>query len=70
MKTILHVEGMSCEHCIEVVTDTVKAVSGVTAVHVDLPHEKVTIEHNGADVEKIKKEIEDQGYDVMGELQE
>ena len=70
MKTILHVEGMSCEHCIEVVTDTVKVVSGVTAVHVDLPHEKVTIEHNGADVEKIKKEIEDQGYDVMGELQE
>lgn len=71
MKTVLHVEGMSCEHCVEIVTKTVSAVDGVTAVAVDLPHEKVSIEHSeSANVEKIKSEIEDQGYSVMGELDE
>ncbi|MDO5063117.1 MAG: cation transporter [Peptostreptococcaceae bacterium] len=67
MKTVLKVDGMSCNHCVEIVTDTVSAVEGVQSVEVCLDSKTVSIEHaDGADLAKIKAEIEDQGYDVIG----
>lgn len=65
-KAVLIVEGMSCEHCVKAVTNVVSVLDGVTGVAVDLAAKTVTVEHDPAKtpLEKIKFEIEDQGYEV------
>ena len=64
--TILNVGGMSCEHCVKSVKNTVGALPGVLTVAVDLKTKTVTVEHDplAVPVDKIKAEIEDLGYDV------
>ena len=70
MKTILNVKGMSCQHCVEVVSKTVTAIEGVSAVEVDLENEKVSVEHRDTvSFDLLRNEIEDQGYDVAGKLE-
>ena len=66
-KTVLRVDGMSCEHCVKAITKAVGALSGVANVSVNLNAKTVTVEHDPAQspLEKIKLEIEDQGYDVV-----
>ena len=65
-KSIINVEGMSCEHCVQAVKGAVTALPGIGSVAVDLETGTVTVEHDPGitDVTKIKAEIEDQGYDV------
>ena len=67
-KTILKVEGMSCEHCIKAVESAVKPLPGVSGVTVDLAAGTVTVDHDSSQSppEKIAAEIEGQGYDVIG----
>jgi copper chaperone len=67
-KTVVNVEGMSCQHCVKAVTNAVGALAGVSNVVVDLAAKTATVEYDPAQcsVEKIKQEIEDQGYDVVG----
>ena len=66
-KTIIKVEGMSCEHCVKAVTNAVGALEGVSGVSVDLAAQTVAVDHDPekAPLEKLKFEIEDQGYDVV-----
>ncbi|QAY68042.1 copper ion binding protein [Paenibacillus protaetiae] len=64
-KTILKVEGMSCNHCVQAVE---KAVSNAGATgKVDLAAGKVEVQFNEAEVSLsvIKEAIEEQGYDVV-----
>ncbi|WP_124066658.1 copper chaperone CopZ [Clostridium sp. E02] len=66
-KTTINVDGMACEHCVNAITKAVGALTGVSDVKVDLEAKTVTVDHelSEASVEKIKEEIEDQGYDVI-----
>lgn len=66
--TILHVDGMSCEHCVKAIQNAVGVLPGVQNVAVDLKAKTVTVTHDpsAAPVDKIKAEIEDQGYDIAG----
>ena len=65
-QTIINVEGMSCEHCVKAVTNAVGALPGIGSVAVDLDAGTVTVEYDAAQspLDKIKAEIEDQGFDV------
>ncbi len=65
-QSILKVDGMSCEHCVKAITNAVGALPNVSQVSVDLKTKTVTVQH-GAELslEKIKSEIEDQGYDII-----
>jgi copper chaperone len=65
--TILKVDGMSCEHCVTAIQKAVSALPGIGGVAVDLKAKTVTVEHDPAKapLDKIKSEIEDQGYDIM-----
>lgn len=67
VKTVLKVEGMSCEHCVKVVTKAAGALPGVESVAVDLAAKTVTVDYDPdkSPLEKIKLEIEDQGYEVI-----
>jgi len=66
-KTVLNVEGMSCSHCENAIKKAVGTLDGVSAVTVDLERKTVTVEYDSAKVsiDKIRSEIEDQGYDVV-----
>jgi copper chaperone len=66
-KSIINVEGMSCEHCVKAVKGAVGALAGINEVSVDLASNTVTVEYDPSQstLEQIKSEIEDQGYDVI-----
>ena len=65
--TVLKVNGMSCDHCVKSITKAVSALPGISGVMVDLKGKTVSVEHDPdqSPVDKIKAEIEDQGYDVI-----
>lgn len=67
VNSVLRVDGMSCEHCVKTIRNAVGALSGVADVSVDLAAKTVTVKHDPAQspLDKIRLEIEDQGYDVV-----
>lgn len=67
VNSILHVDGMSCEHCVKTIRTVVGALPGVADVSVDLNLKTVTVNHDPAQspLDKIRLEIEDQGYEVV-----
>lgn len=67
LRTVLKVDGMSCSHCENAIKKSIGALDGVSAVTVDLKGKTVTVEYESSKVslDRIKNEIEDQGYDVV-----
>ncbi|NLI92459.1 MAG: copper chaperone CopZ [Peptococcaceae bacterium] len=65
-KTVLNVEGMSCNHCVNSIQKAVGALEGVSKVDVDLAGKTVSVEYEKEKitVETIKETIDDQGYEV------
>jgi copper chaperone len=65
-KTNLHVEGMSCQHCVNSVTQAVGALKGVADVVVDLQNKKAAVAYDSQldTLQNTKEAIEDQGYEV------
>jgi copper chaperone len=63
---VLNVDGMSCEHCVKAVKGAVDGLPGVEDVLVDLEGKTVSLRYDSAQtpLDKIKLEIEDQGYTV------
>lgn len=63
----LQVSGMSCQHCVKAVTDSVMELDGVEKVDVSLENGSVDVSYSDAalDSGKIAEAIEDQGYDVV-----
>lgn len=66
-KIILNVNGMSCDHCVRSITKAVSALPGIGGVSVDLGAGTVKVEYDPVKSapDRIKSEIEDQGYDVV-----
>jgi len=64
MKTI-SIEGMSCGHCVNAVTEALKNVEGVTSVAVSLEAKNAVVEGAASDA-ALKEAIEDIGFDVVG----
>ncbi|MDH3753326.1 MAG: cation transporter [Acidimicrobiia bacterium] len=56
------VPGISCEHCVKAITDSVRPLEGVTAVEVDLGAKTVTVT-GGEDAATVAA-IDEAGYDV------
>ncbi|PIQ97819.1 MAG: copper resistance protein CopZ [Nitrospinae bacterium CG11_big_fil_rev_8_21_14_0_20_56_8] len=64
----LKVEGMSCNHCVETITQSVKKLSGIKTVQVDLGNKEVSVEYDDARVqlEEIAATIQRAGFEVEG----
>lgn len=62
-RLVLSVPDMSCDHCRRAITDAVTAVSGVTAVDVDLDAGRVTVDTD-AEIEPVADAIAQAGYTV------
>lgn len=65
METVIHVNGMMCNHCKARVEKICKALPGVTDAVVDLQEKIVTITGD-VDAAAAKKAIADGGYEVVG----
>lgn len=63
MNRTFQVEGMSCGHCANAVTQAVKAVDPQAAVKVDLASGKVEVDSQ-QDAAAIAQAIEEEGYKV------
>lgn len=67
-KIILRIGGMTCAACSQTIEKALKKTEGVEEAVVNLATEKATVVYNQAitDYDKIKKAIEDTGYQVLG----
>jgi copper chaperone len=66
-KSIIKVDGMSCQHCVMSVTNALKDQDGVSSVAVDLAAKTVTVDHNPEliSIDKIKNEIKNLSYEII-----
>ena len=63
MQTIeIIVKGMTCGHCKMAVEKAASAIPGVSKAVVDLGASKIIIDHDNADINAVKKAINDAGY--------
>ncbi|GBD40646.1 Copper chaperone CopZ [bacterium HR39] len=64
-KVVLHVEGMSCQHCVKAVREAVHAVHPQAKVEVELESGTVTIETaERFDRPAVERAIHAAGYEV------
>ena len=63
MNQSFQVQGMSCGHCVNAVTQAVKSVDPQARVQVDLANGKVQVESQ-QDHAAIARAIEEEGYKV------
>ena len=63
MNQSFQVQGMTCGHCVNAVTNAVKAVDPQADVKVDLPTGKVEVQSQ-KDRGAIARAIEEEGYKV------
>ncbi|TLS35430.1 copper chaperone CopZ [Pseudalkalibacillus caeni] len=62
----LQIEGMTCGHCKQAVTNSLQELNGVENVQVNLEQNnaEVTYNPNQVSLEQMKEAVEEQGYDV------
>ena len=63
---IIKVEGMTCQHCVETITDALNNITGLNTVNVDLVKKEVSVKFNENET-KLKK-ISDKIIEVGFEL--
>lgn len=62
----IEVAGMSCGHCVASIEKALTNLSGIDKVSVSLEKNEVIVsyDHEKIDLNAIKEEIEEQGYDT------
>ena len=62
----MKIDGMTCQHCVKTVTETVTMIIGVERVEVNLEEKNAIIEYEESQVqlEKISKQIIEAGFEV------
>ena len=61
----LDIEGMTCQHCVNAVTEEVAKLPGVQQVAVDLPTGVVTVTSTGPlDADAVRVAVDEAGYAV------
>jgi len=63
MKVVLHIEGMTCAHCVHHVEEALKTVQGVKSVKVSLKAKTAAVEHEDkVTLAVLKAAVEKAGY--------
>ena len=67
MQKVLKVEGMTCQHCVQTVTETVGKMTGVEKVDVSLEQKEVTVDFDElqTQTEAISAQIVEAGFEVI-----
>ena len=61
-RTVLKIDGMSCEMCSKKVSDSILKVGGVSGVRIDLEKGTADIAHEGAKDEDLIRAVLDAGF--------
>ncbi|MDR1105157.1 MAG: copper ion binding protein [Treponema sp.] len=65
MKTTLHIEGMSCEHCVKHVTEALEGIAGVSAAKVNLKKKSAVVVHeDSVDLSAMTAAVKEAGYEA------
>lgn len=66
MKTVLKIEGMSCEHCAAHVKEALEEISGVVSAEVSLKEKSAAVEHKEGIAEAaLKAAVNEAGYEAL-----
>ena len=67
MQKVLKVEGMTCQHCVQTVTETVGKMIGVEKVGVSIEQKEVTIDFDElqTQTEVISAQIIEAGFELI-----
>ena len=60
--TVLKIEGMMCEGCVNEVKSSLEALEGVSSVDVNLKKGTATVSHDGVPQEKLIGAVVDAGF--------
>ena len=60
----MNIAGMSCGHCVHVVTKALKGVGGVTVENVSIGSATVSYDPGATSVDQITRAVEDAGYEA------
>ena len=62
----LKVEGMTCQHCVETITETLGVIVGINKVAVDLEKKEVQIDYNEEEtsLKAISDKIVEMGFEL------
>lgn len=65
VELILHIEGMSCSHCLNAVRQAIGGLSGVEVESVQIGRAQLRYDPAVASAEQVIAAIEEAGYRVM-----
>lgn len=64
--TRIKIQGMSCQHCVQAVTNALSDLDGITNVKVSLENNEAVFDSSeDVDMKKIAQTIEEAGYKVV-----
>ena len=68
----IKVEGMTCQHCVETITDALNNITGLKKVNVDLVKKEVIVTFNEYETElkKISDKIIEVGFELSNNTEE
>ena len=60
------VEGMTCQHCVQIITDALNNITGLNTVNVDLVKKEVSVKFNENEtkLQKISDKIIEVGFEL------
>jgi copper chaperone CopZ len=61
-KAVLHIEGMSCGHCVNAVNQALRSVPGVEVEQVTMGRAEVRYDERTADPSRLEAAVADAGY--------
>ena len=63
----IHVEGMTCGHCVETVTQAVNSIAGISQVSVDLDNKlvRVDFDESRTSLDTVSSKITEVGFEVV-----
>tara|TARA_B100000676_G_C17421148_1_gene504638 strand:- start:275 stop:496 length:222 start_codon:yes stop_codon:yes gene_type:complete len=68
----IKVEGMTCQHCVQTITDALNTITGLNAVNVDLIKKEVSVNFNENEtkLQKISDKIIEVGFELANNREE
>ena len=68
----IKVEGMTCQHCVEIITDALLNINGLNTVDVDLVKKEVSVKFNDNEtkLKKICDKIIEVGFELRKNTEE
>ena len=66
-KESLKVEGMTCQHCVQTITDALEKIAGINKVAVYLDKKEVQVDYNDekTNLQEISDKIVEVGFELV-----